>query len=162
MYRIDDTVAAINAVQRMLGINASGKYDGTTVAAVKRIQKIYGFEGTGVTDYATFVAIAQEYRRRKAGEWNNSYLFAPKFPYSEGDVGDNVGRINEALSVVLKSYRYEGTLPRGKYLSADAVKGAQFLMDTFGIRKNDVIDAAFMNRLLNEISGIVLKEKFGL
>lgn len=162
MYRIDDTTAAIKAVQRMLGINISGKYDGATRMAVKKIQNKRGLEDTGITDYRTFIAIAREYLESGEGEWHSNYLFSPKFPYAEGDMGDNVGRINEALDVALKSYRYGGMPLRGKYLSADSVEGAQFLMGVFGMAKKSVIDAAFMNRLLREISGIELKEKFGL
>lgn len=160
MYRIEDTVSAIKELQRLLGLSQTGNYDDTTKGAVVSIQKKYALPINGVTDYSTFKVIVDEYKNRNTNVWESNYLFAPKFPFIKGDMGDNAGRINEALSTVLRNYRYEESLPRGKYVGSDTILAIRFLRKIFGMDKSDEIDERFMNRLILELDGIEIKEKY--
>ena len=162
MYQIEDIDSAIKEVQRLLGIRQSGKYDKSTRDAVIDIQRINSLPKTGITDYTTFTAIVEAYREKSADILKDSFLFAPVFPFSKGDMGGNAGRINDALSLVLKSYSYEGVLPRGKYIGEDSISGARFLQGVFYMEERDEIDARFMGRLLLELDGIKNKEKMGI
>lgn len=161
MYRIEDDISAIKEVQRLLGLNETGRYDGKTRSAVLNIQRKHALDENGVTDYETFVAIVKEYRKRKDGIWDNGYLFSPSFPFKGGELSDDAARINEALARVLKNYGYEGVIPRGKYIGTDTISGVIFLREIFGIGKKDEIDAAFMNRLMLELRAIEIKDNYG-
>ena len=161
MYRIEDDISAIKEVQRLLGLNETGRYDGKTRSAVLNIQRKHALDESGVTDYETFVAIVKEYRKRKDEIWDNGYLFSPSFPFKEGELCDDAARINEALARVLKSYGYDGVIPHGKYIGTDTIYGVLFLREIFGIDKRDEIDAAFMNRLMLELRAIEIKDKYG-
>ena len=160
MYRIEDRVAAIKDLQKMLGVNRTGNYDKATVSAVKKVQEKYSVEKTTAVDYKTFLLIVKDYRDSKKRVWKGDFLFNPGFPYKKDDMGENVRRINEALSIVLSSYRYSDTLPRGAYLGEDSVAGVRFLQKLFGMDDNGMIDAELMNRILAEIEGIEIKEQY--
>jgi hypothetical protein len=160
MYRIEDEISAIKEVQRLLGLKMSGIYDSATRNAVLDIQKRRGLPPSGVTDYRTFIMIVDEYRRKRNSVWDGNFLSSASFPFPEGSQGDNAGRINEALATVLKSYAYEGVIPRGKYIGQDTLSGVLFLNRIFGIGERDEIDEAFMNRLMLELKAIEIKDKY--
>jgi hypothetical protein len=159
MYRIEDSTAAVKELQRLLGLKQTGNYDGKTANAVKMKQDEYSLEKTGIADYETFTLIVDEYRVKRDRVWNSSYLHSPKFPYVNGDMGDDEGRINEALYTVLKEYSYEGTLPRGGYLGDDSFYGVKYLRDIFGMEQRDEIDEQLMNRILAELEAIKIKKR---
>ena len=158
MYRINDTVSAVKEVQRLLGLNQTGYYNETTRNAVLHIQELYGLRQSGFTDYSTFRAIVREYNDRESMSWNNAFIYDASFPYLQGDKGDSAGRINEALTEVLKSYSYEYALPRGKYISADTLRGVNFLQKVFDMPVSQAIDQKFMNRIMNELESIEIKK----
>ena len=162
MYRINDTISAIKEIQRLLGINQTGNYDKATRKAVGNIQQRYSLPVTEVSDYLTFNALVKEYRASRESVWENNFLFSPSFPYVEGNIGDDVGRINDALSKVLFSYGYEGEIPKGKYFGKNTIDGMYFLQQIFGMQKSKEMNAAFMNRILLELDGIKIKELFGI
>ena len=161
MYRIEDSTSATKEVQRLLGVNETGNYDKKTRDAVLRLQALYALPESGVVDYTTFGIIVKEYRESRSKILSNRYLFDANFPYVEGDVGENVQRINEALAKVLVTYPYHLTVPRGKYFGRDTLSGVRFMQDVFGIEKRDEVDVDFMNRILKELEGIEIKEKHG-
>lgn len=158
MYRIDNTSAAIKELQRLLRINQTTIYDQATRNAVLRIQNEQGLDQTGVADYQTFTAIVEKYHDYNSQIWNSDYLFNPKFPYILGDMDDNIGRINDVLSIVLKDYSYEGLLPKGTYYGDDTQNAAEYLRKIFKMQYFDGIDAKFMNRLLIEKNAIDIKD----
>ena len=160
MYHIEDRVSAIKSVQKMLLIPPTGIYDSKTRDTVIKIQRMYRLEESGVADYETFEAILAEYNKEKLRESDFSYLFAPKFPYTEGDIGDNIRLINEALELVLKDYRYDGPPPKGRYLGQDTVGAVKFLRGVFKMPLSEEIDRGFLNRLLLERDAIETKIKF--
>ena len=159
MYRIDDVVSAIKEIQRLLGISKTGVYDAHTRNAVYRIQDKRSLQKTGTVDYSTFKAIVANYRERMADTWESDLLFSASFPYLEGYIGENAGRINEALATVLADYSYEGVSPRGKYIGADTMLGVNYLREVFGMPTKDEIDARFMNRIIAELARIEIKGK---
>ena len=162
MYRIEESDEAIKEVQRLLGILQSGRYDNSTRVAVSDVQRASSLPITGITDYKTFTRIVRKYKDKTEGIFNSDFLFSPHFPYIKGDMGGDVGRINDALAIVLKSYSYEGVSPRGKYIGEDTMNGVKFLERIFGMDERDEIDARLMNRILIELDGIKIKEKFGI
>ena len=89
------------------------------------------------------------------------YLFNPAFPYTIGDMGDNVGLINDAIRLVLSDFVYEGVVPKGKYLNQNTITAANFLRKIFKMDLSEEIDVLFVNRLLLEKSAIEIKRKFG-
>ena len=68
--------------------------------------------------------------------------------------------INEALELVLKDYRYDGPLPKGRYLGQDTVGAVKFLRGVFKMPLSEEIDRGFLNRLLLERDAIETKIKF--
>jgi hypothetical protein len=161
MYRIEDITSATKEIQRLLGINTTGNYDKKTRDEVLRIQTLHAIEQSGEVDYKTFTLIVDEHLSRENAIWNSDYLLAADFPYSEGDIGENVLRINEALSRVLVTYPYYGEMPRGKYFGSSTLSGVKFLQAVFGMEESEEIDEYFMNRILAELEGIEIKEKYG-
>ena len=160
MYRIEDTTAAIKALQRLLGLNQTGNYDEATKSSVKDVQRRSYLPMSGVADYATFTAILKEYRTQMDEIFTGNYLFRARFPITEGYQGENAGRINEALATVLGAYGYEDTPPRGKYIGRDTLAGVNFLQGVFGMEIKEEIDGHFMNRLLIELEGIEIKDGY--
>ena len=160
MYQIENTPAAIKELQRLLRINQTSRYDRQTQNAVRDIQSRYGLTQTGIADYDTFNYILDEFHRYENMLWNSEYLFNPKFPYVEGDIGINVEIINNALAIILKDFFYEGLIPRGKFLSNESITAAKFLSEKFNYNISEEIDEALMNRILLELNAIEIKEKF--
>ncbi len=162
MYRIEDRTSAVMELQRLLRVNPTGMYDSKTRAAVLNVQKNYRLEQTGIADYLTFSAAVDEYRIRVSNKWTDDYLFSPVFPYKEGDMDENVGRINDALRIILDNYAYEGIKPKGNYFGDNTLNGMLFLRRIFGLEESEVIDEIFMNRTLIEREAIEVKNKYGL
>lgn len=159
MYRIEEQTDAIKEVQRLLQINQTGFYDRKTQNAVLAIQAKNNIDQTGIVDYETFTAILSEFHLKKNEKICAHYLSNPKFPYSKGDMDDNVGLINQVLTIVLEDYEYEGLLPRGKYFGNDTENGTVYLRKIFSMGDSDKIDEAMMNRILVEKEAIELKKK---
>ena len=162
MYRINDTISAIKEVQRLLGINQTGNYDKATRKAVGNVQRKYSLLVTEVSDYLTFNALVKEYKAKRESVWDSNYLFSPSFPYIEGNMSDDVGRINDTLSTVLASYRYDGNMPKGKYFGKNTIEGMYFLQQIFGMPRSNEMNVAFLKRTLLELEGIKIKESFGI
>ena len=160
MYRIDDTVSALKKVQRLLNVNQTGIYDTSTKKAVEQIQLNYGLKRADVVNYKTFNAILAEYNKREMRELNSNYLFKPVFPYTIGDMDDNVGLINDALRLVLSDYVYEDAAPRGNYLNENTITASNFLRKIFKMDLSDQLDELFIKRLLLEKSAIEIKRKY--
>ena len=160
MYRIDDTVSALKEVQRLLNVNQTGIYDTSTKKAVEQIQLNYGLKRADVVNYKTFNAILAEYNKREMRELNSNYLFNPVFPYTIGDMDDNVGLINDALRLVLSDYVYEDAAPRGNYLNENTITASNFLRKIFKMDLSDQLDELFIKRLLLEKSAIEIKRKY--
>ena len=160
MYRIDDTVSALKEVQRLLNVNQTGIYDTSTKKAVEQIQLNYGLKRADVVNYKTFNAILAEYNKREMRELNSNYLFKPVFPYTIGDMDDNVGLINDALRLVLSDYVYEDAAPRGNYLNERTITASNFLRKIFKMDLSDQLDELFIKRLLLEKSAIEIKRKY--
>lgn len=160
MYRIEDTVSAIKEVQRLLRINESGIYDESTKNAVTNIQRKYNLSETGNVNYETFNAIVKEYRKEASRLNTSNYLFDPVFPYVLDDMDENVALINNAITLVLKDYRYEESLPSGKYLGKNTVDAVNFLQGVFKLPVSHEIDVTFLNRLLLEKKAIETKNKY--
>ena len=160
MYRIENTTAAIKALQRLLGLNQTGNYDEATRSSVTDIQQRNALPINGVADYETFTRIVKEYRERIEEIFDSEYLFRARFPILSGYQGENAGRINEALNTVLTSYGYEEALPRVKYIGQDSMSGVKFLQGIFGMEIKEEIDERFMNRLLIELEGIEIKDGY--
>ena len=160
MYRIEDQASAVKELQRLLGLNQTAFYDKKTREAVLMIQKELGLEQTGITDYATFNAIVNKYRNSMSQIWNSNYLFKPIFPYRQGDMNDNVEKINDALKIVLKNFTYEGVIPGGKYYGKDTQDAVIFLRSIFKMIESEEIDEAFMNRLIFEKAAIEIKSLY--
>ena len=160
MYRIDDTVSALKEVQRLLNVNQTGIYDTSTKKAVEQIQLNYGLKRADVVNYKTFNAILAEYNKREMRELNSNYLFKPVFPYTIGDMDDNVGLINDALRLVLSDYVYEDAAPRGNYLNKNTITASNFLRKIFKMDLSDQLDELFIKRLLLEKSAIEIKRKY--
>ena len=160
MYRIDDTVSALKEVQRLLNVNQTGIYDTSTKKAVEQIQLNYGLKRADVVNYKTFNAILAEYNKREMSELNSNYLFKPVFPYTIGDMDDNVGLINDALRLVLSDYVYEDAAPRGNYLNKNTITASNFLRKIFKMDLSDQLDELFIKRLLLEKSAIEIKRKY--
>lgn len=160
MYRIDDTVSALKEVQRLLNVNQTGIYDTSTKKAVEQIQLNYGLKRADVVNYKTFNAILAEYNKREMRELNSNYLFKPVFPYTIGDMDDNVGLINDALRLVLSDYVYEDAAPRGNYLNENTITASNFLRKIFKMDLSDQLDELFIKRLLLEKSAIEIKRKY--
>ena len=161
MYDIEDRVAALKEVQRLLSVNQTGVYDNNTRDAVKIIQAAYSYDNKDEVDYTTFTYILQEYLKREAKKVKTDYLFSPKFPYTESDLDENVRLINEALKIVLKDYAYEGNYPDGKYFGVNTINAVNFLRAIFRLTPMNEIDEEFLNRLLLEKNAIELKKKYG-
>jgi hypothetical protein len=159
MYRIDDKAEAIKEVQKLLNLNQTGLFDKKTKDAVLNVQSKYKLEETGVVDYQTFTLITEDYRNEKNNKWDSDYLFNPRFPYVIGDIGDNVLKINEAMEIVLADFSYEETIPKGKYLGVDTIKGVRFLRKIFNMNESDEIDEALMSRIMKEREHIEIKSK---
>ena len=162
MYRIEDKKSATKEVQRLLGIHQTGVYDPATATTVKSLQGTHSLLETGVVDYQTFNVLVEAYGRRKRQKWDNSYLFLPSFPYKKGNFGENIQRINQALSIVLKNYFYENELPFGAYFGEATAEGVRYLREVFNIDGPDEIDEYLMNRIMLERDAIEIKEKYGL
>ena len=160
MYLIDDTVSALKEVQRLLNVNMTGIYDETTRKAVEKIQIDYQLETVDKVNYATFNAILNEYKKREFEVPDLQYLFNPAFPYMIGEMGDNIGLINDAMRLVLEDYVYEDITPKGKYLGENTITAANFLRKIFKMELSDKIDKAFVQRLLLEKSAIERKRKY--
>ena len=161
MYQIEDTVAALKEVQRLLGITQTGVFDVKTKSAITLIQEENSIEVKDMVDYATFEAILRRYRYSKAQADKSDYLFLPAYPYSLNDMDENVRLINNALRLVLEEYVYEDTLPSGKFLSSDTIRSANFLQRIFKMPVSDKINADFVNRLILEKNAIEIKRKYG-
>ena len=160
MYQIKNTSAAIKELQRLLRINQTSNYDLPTKNAVLKIQSKYGLEQTGISNYETFISILNEFHKYQSELWNSEYLFAPVFPYVEGDMGINAERINSALAIVSRNFSYEGPLPKGKYINSESITATEYLRRVFNYNDSKEIDEAFMNRLLIELKAIEIKERF--
>ena len=162
MYRIEDTEAATRALQGLLGLGRSGKYDNSTRDAVLELQRDNSLPQTGVADYQTFTAIVDLYRERMTDIYTGDLLFDPLFPIVKGNMGSDAGRINDALSLVLKRYSYEGVFPGGKYIGEDTLDAVRFLRRVFAMDERDEIDARFMNRIALELDGIKIRQRLGI
>ena len=160
MYQIDDRISAVKELQRLLDMNQTGFYDQKTRDTVLGVQSKYNLEQTGIVDYITFTSIADEFREKNNNKWNSDYLFNPQFPYVKGDIGDNVGRINEALRIVLEDYVYEGTVPRGTFFDENTLSAAKFLRKIFNIESSDEIDEELMTRIMREREAIEIKSNY--
>jgi len=161
MYRIEDTVSAIKEVQRLLDINQTGIYDNATREAVVNLQTASGLTAGGIIDYETFVIIVNEYKKKKREITDTDYLHIPSFPYTVESHDENVGKINDALRLVLREYVYDGIEPRGKYFGINTLNATNYLRSIFRMDSSDRIDEAFMNRLLFEKKAIEIKSKYG-
>ena len=159
MYQINDRIAAIKEIQRLLGINQTGKYDAETKDKVLNIQKSYGIEKTGAVDYTTFNAILSEHNQKNSSHMQ--YLYAPNYPYVEGDLNENIYMIHNALYPVLKDYRYDGDFPSGRYLGKSTINAVNYLRSIFGMLTSDTIDEKFIRRLLLERDFLELKSAYG-
>lgn len=159
MYRIDDTIASLKEVQRLLGINQTGVFDNRTRKAVADIQGKYSLDASDTVDYTTFNYIVKEYRRKKLQDKKTDYLFSAEFPYVINDIDPNVELINGALRYVLEDYTYEGIMPSGRFLGINTIDAANFLRQVFILPLSDQIDREFVNRLLIEKQAIEAKRK---
>lgn len=161
MYRIEDTVSAIKEVQRLLDLNQTGIYDNATREAVVHLQTANGLTAKEIIDYETFVIIVNEYKKKKRERTDTDYLHIPSFPYTVESHDENVGKINDALRLVLREYVYDGIEPRGKYFGINTLNATNYLRSIFRMDSSDSIDEAFMNRLLFEKKAIEIKSKYG-
>jgi len=161
MYRIEDTVSAIKEVQRLLDINQTGIYDNATREAVVNLQTASGLTAGGIINYETFVMIVNEYKKKKREITDTDYLHIPSFPYTVESHDENVGKINDALRLVLREYVYDGIEPRGKYFGINTLNATNYLRSIFRMDSSDRIDEAFMNRLLFDKKAIEIKSKYG-
>ena len=159
MYRIEDSISAVKELQRLLGLKPTGNYDKKTKDAVLKKQSDHSLKQTGITDYETFTSIVRDYKNSMSDIWESDFLVSPDFPYRIGSIGNDSGRINEALSKVLKEYFYEGIAPRGRYLGEDTFSGVRYLQKIFGMTESNEIDARLMNRILIELNAIKIKTR---
>ena len=159
MYQIDDKVAAIKEVQRLLGLNQTGIYDSPTRKRVRLVQEAYSLKQNDFVDYETFAALRREYR--KSLKKHNHYLYAPQYPYKIGDMDTNISLIHSALSSVLKDYQYEGIIPSGSFLSECTVAAVNYLRYIFGMPSDNQIDELFIDRLLLEKRALEIKRRLG-
>jgi long-subunit fatty acid transport protein len=158
MYQIDDRVSAIKEIQRLLYLKQTGIYDADTKTSVSDIQSDYSIKVTGIVDYDTFNAILEEYKKHQRTDTH--YLYFPNFPYVIGDLNENVGLIHGALLPILKSYRYEASIPTGNYLGQVTLDAVNFLRKIFRMPISEEIDEKFIDRLMLERKSLELKSKF--
>lgn len=159
MYRIEDQTSAIKELQRLLGIAQTGYYNAKTRELVMATQESEKMPVTGIADYRTFSAIVKKHRMNAQQTWSNNYLFSPSFPYKEGDMDENVQKINKGIAAVAQGYSYEGTVPNGKYYGYHTVMASNYLRKVFGMEASDVVDESFMNRLIAELDALEIKRK---
>lgn len=154
MYYIRDKSSAIKAIQRMLGLAPSGIYDKRTRGAVTELQREYGLNADGTVDYKTFLQIV-DYRNRSIVDRLGDESLLNRFPYVMGMYGEDVGLINLKLSRVLKEYRYDSVLPRGKIFNDASLRAQKRLREIFNIPDADFIDEELYIRLERESFSII-------
>lgn len=159
MYRIEDEISAIKNIQRLIFLNQTGAYDEKTRNSVLEIQKKQGSTPSGIVDYETFRLIVENYHK-KASQKSSEYLFGAKYPYEYGDIGENIVIINNAVSAVLKDFRYNEDHPKGAFFGHETINGIRYLRKAFCMEESDSADPAFINRLFIERNAIDIKNKF--
>ncbi len=151
MYRIEDKEAAVKQVQRLLDITVTGVFDEETRLAVISFQNRKGLNESGIVDYESFTLMKEEYLKEDMRrEARRRLPFSPRFPYSFGDMGNDVTLINALLNDVMKEYTVEVLSVVGVFYSDRTENAVRELRKIFGLREGGHIDEEFFYRLTEE------------
>lgn len=151
MYFIDDKVAAIKEIQRLLGVSRSGNFDAKTREAVKTHQMLNGIEPTGIVDYNTFISISANHKLRTGKQKIEKCVpLVTRFPYQIGYSGDDVTMINSLLSNAVEKYELNYIKPRGKYYSVRTAGVVRRLREIFLLEDGYHVDSLFFELLLKQ------------
>ena len=151
MYSITDKESAINQVLEYLGLAKNGVFNERAREEVLIHQRRNGISESGVVDYITFNSLRDEYHANKAREnARDGVILTPAFPYSFGDSGTDVARINSMLADVLSLYTTEGYIPRGAYFTRDSALAVTELRKIFRLPPGESVDEDFLVVLRRE------------
>lgn len=149
MYRINDKISAVKAVQRMLGESETGIYNAKLREKITQFQKNNGLDSSGKVDYVTFKSLIVHYNKRMImSELKASLPFLNRFPYKLGDMGHDVLYINTLLSDTIVKYRLAINKPRGTYYGTETVYAVRYLREATNTGSSDNIDEEFIYTIL--------------
>ena len=149
MYHITDKVAAIRAVQRMLGVNPTGRLDTQTV---NKIEYITGSSEYETVDYSLFLNIKSRAKENRYREYiekrlniSEERLITGKYLRSEMQV------INTMLAEAISKNGLNSYSPRGYLFSRDSAAAVRELRCVFNLSESDLVDAEFLYLLIKNL-----------
>ena len=149
MYQISDKASAIKAIQRLLGLNETGIYDKKLKEAVTLYQRTNSINESGSVNYDTYISLVERDKKNTISSIVKKNLpFLSRFPYSRGDMGNDVLFINTLISEVITKYGFDLNKPRGKYFGDDTDRATKFIGNIILSDTKDEIDELFIYRLM--------------
>ena len=137
-------------VQEYLGIRKSGIYDASTRRAVTNAQMLAGLEPVGVVDYETFVYLRDAYSLSKAIDAYTGADGLKRFPYSVGDFGEDVRRINTIIKEISFKYGIREAM-RGSIYTESVGRAVMSLRGIFGLPEGEHVDEVLYGRIKREL-----------
>ena len=150
-YRVENRVAYIIALQRMLGITESGRLDSVTRAKIATFKNEHGIASDKMVDFETFVAIKVAYLKRLVACEDASYA-----PY---DYGQELRGICEMLRLVISYYSLPIRLPHGAVYGYDAIRAVRCLRAMYCLRDGEWIDGELIYYMERDIRSINAMKK---
>lgn len=147
MYFLDDKKSYYKAIQRMLGVNQSGKWDKATIDAIYKTLRERDIEWNGVLDNGSFDILRDIYRDRA----RTSQYLIPQIQLTIGEGGEGVEAINSLLSSVIRGYTVDLRAPKGRFISHDSIKAAKYMRQVYLLDDKDYIDSELIYYLNMDI-----------
>lgn len=162
MYRINDKAAAIRAIQtylKALNYNSSvipnGVYDDNTRLAILDFQSKNNIAKTGVVDQTTFNLLYAEYvyKLRKQRIRKESGTFT-SFPLREGETGQAILHLNEALAVLLDYYGITHRLRRSSFYSKETSAAVNKLQKIYMLPDSNFVDEELYIIMMTDLNSL--------
>ena len=152
MYFLDDKKSYYKAIQRMLGVNQSGKWDKATIDAIYKTLRERDIDWNGVLDNGSFDMLRDIYRDRA----RSSQYLIQQIQLTIGEGGEGVEAINSLLSSVIRGYTVDLRPPKGRFISHDSIKAAKYLRQVYLLDDKDYIDSELIYYLNMELNLLLL------
>lgn len=140
MYFLDDKKSYYKAIQRMLGVKQSGKWDNVTIDTIYNTLNERDIEWDGVVDNRIFDILRDIYKHRV----RSSLYSMPEIRLVLGEGGDEVVEINSLLSSAIRRYTVDFRAPRGRFISPDSIKAAKYMRRIYILEEKDFIDGELL------------------
>lgn len=140
-FNLSDRRAYIKLLQAMLGLRASGRIDGAFREKVKLLQRAEGHLDDGIVDRDTFEMIRKAYKEDKR-------------VYRQFDFGEEVLKLNNDMGILIRSYRLNIRVPKGRYITFDSLRAISTFQRLYCLEEKPYADAKLLKCILSDLRSI--------